>query len=71
MKNVLNKNNWNAGTVQVHVEPPPIPIMKGKNNDKPDIFFVKIKLRRDPKSEILDLYGFKMAWTARHKRCYN
>ena len=36
MKKVLHKNKWNTGTVQVHVEPPSIPLIKIKNNDKSD-----------------------------------
>ena len=45
----------------MHVEPPPIPIIKSKNGDKLDKYFVKIKLRRDTMSENLYLYEFKMA----------
>ena len=50
IKNVLHKKKWNAGTVQVHVEPPPISLIKSKSNDKSDKYFVKIKLRRDTTS---------------------
>ena len=28
MKNISHKNKWNEGTVQVHVDPPPIPLIK-------------------------------------------
>ena len=45
----------------MHVDPHPISIIKGNNNDKPDKYFVKIKLRRDPTSEKPDPYEFKMA----------
>ena len=56
----MHKNKWNAGTVQVHENPPLIPLIKIKIDDKSDTYFVKIKLRRDPTSEKLDLYEFKM-----------
>ena len=61
MKKVLHKKNWNMGTVQVHMELPIIPLIKGKNDDKSDIDFVKIKLRRDLMSEKSDIFEFKMA----------
>ena len=61
MKRILHKNKWNVETVQVHVEPPPIPLIISKNDDKPDTYCVKIKLCRDRMSEKLDLYEFKMA----------
>ena len=44
----------------MHMEPPPTPLVKSKHNDKSDKDFVKLKLCRDPKSEKLDLYKFKM-----------
>ena len=62
INNVSHKKRWNTGTVQVHAEPPPIPLIKIKNGDKSDKDFVKIKLRRDPKSEKSDLYELK--WTS-------
>ena len=49
------------GTVQVHVETPPIPLIKINNYDKSDKYFVKIKSCRYLTLEILDLYEFKMA----------
>ena len=54
--------NWNWGTVQVHVEPPLIPLIKSKNNDKLDKYCVKIKLCRDLTSEKLDIYVFYMTF---------
>ena len=48
MNNVSRKKMWNAGTVQVHVDPPPIPLIKSKNDDKSDKDFVKIKFCKDP-----------------------
>ena len=50
MKNVSKKKKWNTGTVQEHVDPPPISLIKFKNHEKPDKYFVKIKLRRDKTS---------------------
>ena len=34
MQNVCHKNKWNAGLVHLHVEPPPIPLIKIKHDDK-------------------------------------
>ena len=59
MKNVSHKKKWNAGTVQVHMEPPPIPLINSKNDDKSDKYFVNTKSSRDPKSEKSDLYELK------------
>ena len=42
-------------TVELRVDPPQIPLIKGKNNEKSDKYFVKIKLRRDPVSEKLNI----------------
>ena len=58
MKNVPHNKNWNTGTIQVHVEPPPITPIKNKNDKKSDKYFVKIKLRRDPMLEESDIYEF-------------
>ena len=46
----------------MHVEPPPILLMKSKNDEKLDQYSVKIKLSRDPTSEKLEIYEFKMAF---------
>ena len=61
MKNISHKNKWNTGTLQVHVEPSLVPLIKSKKYEQPGICFVKIKLRRYPTSEKSDLYEFKMA----------
>ena len=61
MQNIYHKKKWNAGLVQLHMEPPPTPLIKIKHNDKSDNDFVNIKLRRDPMSEKADLFDFKMA----------
>ena len=47
--------------MQVHVEPPPIPLIKIKHDDKSDKDLVKLKFCRDLTSEKSDLYEFKMA----------
>ena len=60
MKKVLQKK-WNTKTIQVQMDPPTTPLIKGKNDEKPDKQFVKIRLRRDPTSKKSDLYEFKMA----------
>ena len=44
----------------MHMEPPPIPFVKIKHDDKSDKDFVKLKLRRDPMPENLDFYEFKI-----------
>ena len=61
MKNVSHNKSWDLGMIQVHVEPPSAPLIKLKYDVKPDKYFVKLKLRRDPKSLASDLYGFKMS----------
>ena len=47
--------------LQLHVDPPPITLIKGKHYDKSEKYSDKMKLRLDPTSENLDLYEFKMA----------
>ena len=44
----------------MHVDPPPIPLIRSKKNDRSDKYFYEIKLGRDLTSEKLDLYEFKM-----------
>ena len=61
MQNFSQNNKWNVGLVHFHVEPPPTPPIKSKHDDKPEKDFVKVKLHRDPTSENLDVYEFKMA----------
>ena len=60
MQNVYHKKKWNAWLLQLHVDPPPITLIKIKHNDKSENDFVKIKLRRYLTSENSDLYEFKM-----------
>ena len=61
MQNVSHKKKWNAGLLQLHVDPPPITLIKIKHNDKSENDFVKIKLRKHLTSENSDLYESK--WT--------
>ena len=61
MKNVSHNEKWNVGTVKLHVNLPLFALIKSKNVNKSDKYFVIIKLRRDMVSHKLDLYGFKMA----------
>ena len=60
MKNVSQKKSWRTGAVQIHVETPPITLIKIKNDTKAKKDYVKIQLRRDPMSEKSDLYEFKI-----------
>ena len=43
------------------MEPPSIPPIKIKNDDKPDTYFIKMKLCRNPASEKSDFYELKLA----------
>ena len=61
MNNVYHNKRCNTGNVKVHMYPPPIPLIKSNNNDKPEKYCVKTKLRRYPTSENYDLYELKMA----------
>ena len=56
----MHKKECNSGTVQSHVESPTITIIESNNGDKSDKDCVKIKSRRNPISQRLDLYEFKM-----------
>ena len=47
------------GVLQVHVDSPQTLLIKIRHDDKLDKDFVKLKLRRDPTSENLDLYELK------------
>ena len=62
MKNVLHMKNFNTVTIQVHVETSLILIIKGKNDDKLNYCFVKIKLSMNPTSEKSYLYELKIAF---------
>ena len=41
--NVSHKKKWNTWTVQVHVYPTPITIIKSKNDEKSDEYLFEIK----------------------------
>ena len=45
---------------QIHVERPMIPLIRIKNDDKSDKYFVKLNICKDPLSSSPDLYEFKM-----------
>ena len=60
MRNISHHKKWNTGTVQFHIEPHPIPLIKINNDEKLDIYFVKIQLCRGPTLENSDLYEFKI-----------
>ena len=62
MNNFSHKKRWNAGTVQVYLESPPIPLIKNNNDDKSDKYFDKIKFCRDTTPEKLGLFGLKMVF---------
>ena len=56
-----HKKGWNSWMIQVHVKPPPIPLIIGKYDGKSEKYFVGLKLRRDPTSSTSDLYDFNMS----------
>ena len=60
MWNVSHKNIWYTGSVQTHVDPPLITLIKSKLDLKMERDYAKIKLRRNTSSEKSDMYEFKM-----------
>ena len=46
----------------MHVNLPLIPLIKNKNFNKSEEYFVKIKVRTKPKSKRLDLLEYKMSF---------
>ena len=50
MGNISHKKTLNSDVTQVHVEPPPNPLINSKHENKLDKDFVKLKLRSDPTS---------------------
>ena len=60
MKNFYRKNTWNSGLTQAHVDPPPIPLIKGNHDDKLEKYLVKLKFCMYLTSATSDLYEFKM-----------
>ena len=49
------------GMTRPHVDPTPILLIKETHNSKPDKYFVKLKLRRDPTLSTSDHYEIKMS----------
>ena len=62
MGKVSHNNIWRTGAVQIYVEPPPIPLIKSRIGLKTERDYVKIRLRRNPTSENLDIHEFKIAF---------
>ena len=60
-ENIYHKHIWRTGEVQIHVKPPPIMLIKVKNDTRSENDCVEIKLPRYPMPEKLDMYYFKMA----------
>ena len=46
--------------MQMHVEPPPIVLIKSEQDDNSDKDFVKLKLHRDSTSFSSDMYKFQV-----------
>ena len=42
MKYVSHKKGWSRFAVHIHVDPPPIPLIKSKNDEKIDRYCVRI-----------------------------
>ena len=61
MKNVSHKKIWLTGAVKIHLNTPPIPVIKSQNDAKAEKYCVEIKLRRYPTSEKSDLHKFKIS----------
>ena len=58
---VSHKEIWFTGAVQIHIDPPPIPLIQIMNDTKAEKYCVKIKLRKYTMSVKSYLYEFKMA----------
>ena len=61
IRNVSSKKGYMMGVTHLHVEPPPISLIKENHDGKSERDVVKLKLRRDPTSHMSDLYEFKMS----------
>ena len=61
MNNFSHKKKFNTGTVLLHVDSSLITLIKSKNYEKLDKYYIEIKLGRYPTSENSDPYKFKMA----------
>ena len=62
MKSVFHNKKWKSGALQLHVDPPPTPLLKSNHDDNSDKDFVNLKFCRDLRSEKLYLYEFKKAF---------
>ena len=62
MNNVLYKKTWTSGITQMHVKPPPVPLIKSNHDNKSEKYFSKLKFCRDLTSSLEDLYELNMAW---------
>ena len=61
MSNFSHKKKFNTGTIQLHVDSSLITLIKSKNDEKLDKYYIEIKLGRYPTSENSDPYKSKMA----------
>ena len=61
MKSFSHKKTYNSSMAQMHVEPPPTPLIKNRHGNKSDKYSVKINISRDPKSYTSDCFDFNMA----------
>ena len=57
---VFQKKGWGKYTNPEHVETPMILLVQEMSTGKPDEYYVKLKLHRDPTSSTLDPYEFRM-----------
>ena len=57
----MHKKCWIHGAVHMHLEPPPILLIKINNDAELDKDCIKIKFPRDPTAEKLDLCEFKIS----------
>ena len=48
MNNVSSKKVWMTGTINPHMEPLPIILIKEKHDGKSEKYLLKLKLHRDP-----------------------
>ena len=60
-KKILYKKFWLSGSVQIHVESPPTPLVKNDIETNTAIYYVKIKLGLNPMTEAYAIYEIKMA----------
>ena len=60
MNSAFHKKNWLLGDIKVHIETPPIPLIKCNTEKKSESALTKVKLRRNPTSFMLDIYKYKI-----------